>query len=57
MASLDPEDNGRGDWKLIAPSQFTLPFAQYLLGPTIGKGSFGKVKVAMHRLTGQKVCG
>lgn len=27
----------------------------FVLGPTIGKGSFGKVKVAMHGPTGQKV--
>jgi len=28
---------------------------EYLIGPTIGKGSFGKVKLALHQPTGVKV--
>lgn len=29
---------------------------QYLLGRTLGQGSFAKVKEAVHILTGEKVC-
>ena len=30
-------------------------FGSYILGETIGTGSFGKVKLAEHAVTGQKV--
>lgn len=29
---------------------------QYMLGKTIGEGTFGKVKIAIHLPTGEKVC-
>ena len=29
--------------------------ARYILGETLGHGSFGKVKLAKHELTGHKV--
>ncbi len=29
----------------------------YLLGRTVGEGSFAKVKEGLHTLTGEKVCG
>lgn len=29
---------------------------QYMIGKTIGEGTFGKVKLAIHIPTGEKVC-
>ena len=31
------------------------PFSRYILGETLGTGTFGKVKIADHDLTGHKV--
>lgn len=47
-----PETSGRTDG--LEPS-IDLLLENYVLGRTLGVGSFGKVKVAEHKLTGQKV--
>lgn len=36
-------------------SQKTRSIGHYLFGKTLGEGTFGKVKVATHILTGEKV--
>eukprot|EP00057_Strongylocentrotus_purpuratus_P006172 XP_011660646.1 PREDICTED: hormonally up-regulated neu tumor-associated kinase homolog A-like [Strongylocentrotus purpuratus] len=41
--------------ELMASYKHTKRLGPYLLGPTIGEGSFAKVKEAMHVLVGEKV--
>ena len=41
--------------ELMATYKHTKRVGPYLLGPTIGEGSFAKVKEAMHVLVGEKV--
>ena len=48
-------EEASNEWVAVEPSKFQVQFGKYTLGPTIGRGSFGKVKVAVHTLTGQKV--
>lgn len=41
--------------EMILSFQHSKKVGNYLLGKTIGEGSFAKVKEAMHILTGEKV--
>ncbi|XP_055342683.1 5'-AMP-activated protein kinase catalytic subunit alpha-2-like isoform X2 [Paramacrobiotus metropolitanus] len=45
----DPKDSSGG------PAQPLVKIGHYILGETLGTGTFGKVKVARHQVTGHKV--
>ena len=40
---------------IIISTVLYMPVFRYILGETLGHGSFGKVKLAEHELTGHKV--
>ena len=41
--------------KVVEPKTENTNVGQYVLSKTIGKGTFGKVKLGVHNLTGEKV--
>ncbi|KAI8527884.1 hypothetical protein RHMOL_Rhmol12G0108500 [Rhododendron molle] len=54
-----PEANAQHNWNMDGPTGrgtgAETPLQNYTIGKTLGHGSFGKVKIAEHRLTGYKV--
>ncbi|OQV19619.1 5'-AMP-activated protein kinase catalytic subunit alpha-2 [Hypsibius exemplaris] len=49
------KDEGGGGKESGGPSQPLVKIGHYILGETLGTGTFGKVKVARHQVTGHKV--
>jgi len=55
-ASNPSRPSSRGPVSLSSNSQHQRKIVgQYILGKTIGEGTFGKVKLAIHQPTGEKV--
>lgn len=49
------KDRSRWSWKEKENWQLCVRYIASYIGKTLGKGTFGKVKVGIHTLTGEKV--